>query len=122
MLVVDQFTITDAKRPRRPDLIVFINGLPLFYINGLPLFYVELKNPADETTDVWEAYNQIEFRRSKSTSLAPRGAIEGAVSSVCIRVRGVEVEIHSDHGSLAGAVVSARLFPLEHPSPLTMAR
>ncbi len=51
-LVVNQFTITGTKRPRRPDLIAFINGLPLFNI--------ELKNPAAENTDVWEAFDQLQ--------------------------------------------------------------
>jgi type I restriction enzyme R subunit len=45
-LVVNQFTITGTKRPRRPDIAVFVNGLPL----GV----VELKNPADVNADVWE--------------------------------------------------------------------
>lgn len=51
-LVVSQFTITGAKQPRRPDLIAFVNGLPLAV--------VELKNPANEQTDVWDAYNQLQ--------------------------------------------------------------
>ena len=42
-LVVNQFTIKGSKGNRRPDLIVFINGLPLAII--------ELKNPADENAD-----------------------------------------------------------------------
>ena len=38
-LVVNQFTVTGTKKPRRQDLVCFVNGLPL----GL----IELKNPAD---------------------------------------------------------------------------
>ena len=34
-LVVNQFTITGTKRPRRPDLIAFVNGLPLATIWAL---------------------------------------------------------------------------------------
>jgi len=60
-LVVNQFTITGTKRPRRPDLVAFINGLPLFNI--------ELKNPADETTDVWEAYDQIQTYKDEISDL-----------------------------------------------------
>ncbi len=51
-LVVNQFTVTGSKQPRRPDLIAFINGLPLAVI--------ELKNPANEQTDVWDAFNQLQ--------------------------------------------------------------
>lgn len=51
-LVVNQFTIIENKANRRPDLIVFINGLPIALI--------ELKNPADQRTDIWAAFNQIE--------------------------------------------------------------
>jgi type I restriction enzyme R subunit len=50
-LVVNQFTITGKNGNRRPDLILFINGLPLGVI--------ELKNPADENADIWKAYEQM---------------------------------------------------------------
>ena len=50
-LVVNQFTITGSKGNRRPDVIVFVNGLPLAVI--------ELKNPADESADIWSAYQQL---------------------------------------------------------------
>ncbi|MDD1621899.1 MAG: type I restriction endonuclease subunit R [Methylococcaceae bacterium] len=51
-LVANQFTVTGVKQPRRPDLVAFINGLPLAVI--------ELKNPANEQTDVWDAFNQLQ--------------------------------------------------------------
>lgn len=51
-LVVNQFSIAGAKHTRRPDIVLFINGLPLAVI--------ELKNPADKDTDVWDAYNQLQ--------------------------------------------------------------
>ncbi|MCK7632217.1 type I restriction endonuclease subunit R [Shewanella putrefaciens] len=51
-LIVNQFTITGTKGNRRPDVIVFINGLPIAVI--------ELKNPADEHADIWNAYNQLQ--------------------------------------------------------------
>ncbi|MBG0875056.1 type I restriction endonuclease subunit R [Burkholderia sp. 9777_1386] len=51
-LVVNQFTITGTKQPRRPDVIAFVNGLPLAV--------VELKTPANEQTDVWDAFNQLQ--------------------------------------------------------------
>lgn len=48
---VRQFTIKGNK-PRRPDVIVFVNGLPLVVI--------ELKNPKDLDADIESAYNQIQ--------------------------------------------------------------
>ncbi len=56
-LVVNQFTVTGTKQPRRPDLVAFINGLPLAVI--------ELKNPANEQTDVWDAFNQLQTYKSE---------------------------------------------------------
>ena len=51
-LAVSQFSITGPKHTRRPDIILFINGLPLVLL--------ELKNPADEGADIWKAYQQIQ--------------------------------------------------------------
>ncbi len=60
-LVVNQFTIVGTKGNRRPDLIVFINGLPLAVI--------ELKNPADSTADVWSAYHQLQTYKDQVSDL-----------------------------------------------------
>lgn len=49
---VNQFTIKGDKRPRRPDIILFVNGLPLVLL--------ELKNPADENANIWKAFDQIQ--------------------------------------------------------------
>ena len=49
-LVVNQFTVIEGTKNRRPDLVVFVNGLPLAVI--------ELKNAADEGATIWTAYNQ----------------------------------------------------------------
>jgi len=56
-LAVNQFTITDGDRNRRPDIIVFVNGLPL------ALF--ELKNPLDPTATVEGAYRQLQTYQSQ---------------------------------------------------------
>ncbi|MEY2837807.1 MAG: hypothetical protein RJB60_106 [Pseudomonadota bacterium] len=60
-LVVNQFTITGTKQPRRPDIVAFINGMPLAVI--------ELKNPANEQTDVWDAFNQLQTYKEEVTDL-----------------------------------------------------
>ena len=51
-LVVNQFTVQGHKHNRRPDVLVFVNGLPLSVI--------ELKNVADESADIWTAFDQLQ--------------------------------------------------------------
>jgi type I restriction enzyme R subunit len=51
-LAVSQFAIKGPERTRRPDILLFINGLPIVLI--------ELKNPADEQADIWKAFDQIQ--------------------------------------------------------------
>lgn len=51
-LAVNQFSIKGPKHTRRPDVILFVNGLPLVLL--------EVKNPADENADIWKAYEQIQ--------------------------------------------------------------
>ncbi len=60
-LVVNQFTIKGTKGNRRPDIVVFINGLPISVI--------ELKNPADENADIYKAYNQIQTYKDELEDL-----------------------------------------------------
>jgi type I restriction enzyme R subunit len=49
---VNQFTIKGPHHTRRPDIVLFVNGMPLVLI--------ELKNPADGSADIWKAYDQIQ--------------------------------------------------------------
>ncbi len=58
---VNQFTIIENNVERRPDVILFINGLPLVVL--------ELKNLADEQADVWTAYNQFQTYMQQLPSL-----------------------------------------------------
>ena len=51
-LVVNQLAIQGPKHNRRPDVVV--------YLNGLPIAVLELKNPADEKADIWAAFNQLQ--------------------------------------------------------------
>ncbi|KQC08028.1 MAG: DEAD/DEAH box helicase [Candidatus Cloacimonas sp. SDB] len=51
-LIVNQFTVIENNNNKRPDLVLFINGLPLVII--------ELKNPTDERATIRSAFNQIE--------------------------------------------------------------
>lgn len=60
-LVVNQYTVQGAKQPRRPDMVCFINGLPMAVI--------ELKNPAAEQSDIWAAFNQLETYKAEIADL-----------------------------------------------------
>ena len=60
-LIVNQFTVKGNKGNRRPDMIVFINGLPISVI--------ELKNPADENADIFKAYNQLQTYKDELEDL-----------------------------------------------------
>ena len=60
-LAVNQFTVIEGQHNRRPDIVVFVNGLPLGVI--------ELKNAADEDADIWSAYRQLQTYKAEITSL-----------------------------------------------------
>ncbi|MBU0698197.1 MAG: DEAD/DEAH box helicase, partial [Proteobacteria bacterium] len=55
-VVCNQFTVIENDVNKRPDVILFINGLPLVVI--------ELKNPADENATVKSAFQQIQTYKS----------------------------------------------------------
>ena len=60
-LVTNQFTLSGTKCLRRPDVIVFVNGLPLAVL--------ELKNPADNNADIWSAYQQLQTYKEEIPDL-----------------------------------------------------
>ncbi len=60
-LAVNQFTVSEQRHSRRPDVVLFVNGLPLGVI--------ELKNPADEEATVWTAWQQLQTYKAELPSL-----------------------------------------------------
>ena len=60
-LAVNQFTVTENRDTRRPDIVLFVNGLPLGVI--------ELKNPADEDATIWTAWQQLQTYTAELPSL-----------------------------------------------------
>ncbi len=60
-VAANQFTIIENERERRPDVI--------FFINGLPLVVIELKNMADENATILDAYNQLQTYKDEVSSL-----------------------------------------------------
>ncbi len=60
-LAVNQFTVVEGQNNRRPDIVVFVNGLPLAVI--------ELKNLADEDATIWTAFQQLQTYKQQIGSL-----------------------------------------------------
>lgn len=60
-VAVNQLTVIQGEVQRRPDIVLFVNGLPLAVI--------ELKNAADSTADIVSAFNQIQTYKKQISSL-----------------------------------------------------
>ncbi|MBF0480246.1 MAG: type I restriction endonuclease subunit R, partial [Desulfovibrionaceae bacterium] len=60
-LAVNQFTVIEGKVNRRPDVVIFVNGMPLGVI--------ELKNPGTENADLEAAFNQLQTYKVQVQSL-----------------------------------------------------
>ncbi len=65
--VVNQFTIIENGHNRRPDVLLFVNGLPLVIF--------ELKNAADENATIQSAFRQIETYKQQIPSLFTYNAL-----------------------------------------------
>jgi type I restriction enzyme R subunit len=66
-LAVNQFTVTENGHTRRPDIVLFVNGLPLAV--------VELKNPADERATIWSAWQQLQTYQAEIPALLAKSAV-----------------------------------------------
>jgi type I restriction enzyme R subunit len=60
-VAVNQFTVVEGQNERRPDVLIFVNGLPLILM--------ELKNPADENATIWKAFDQVQTYKEQTPSL-----------------------------------------------------
>lgn len=83
-LAVNQFTVVEGQHNRRPDIVIFVNGLPLAVI--------ELKNPADENATLWSAFNQLQTYKAQIPTLM-------AYNEALVISDGVQARI----GSLTGS-------------------
>ena len=77
-LAVNQFSVTEAKQTRRPDVVLFVNGLPL----GM----IELKNAASETATIWSAFQQLQTYQAELPSLFAANALLVASDGLEARV------------------------------------
>lgn len=85
-LVVNQYTIIEKNQNKRPDVLLFVNGLPLGVI--------ELKNAADENADINSAYKQIQTYKAIIPSLF-------TFNAVCIISDGLECKAGSVSAGLS---------------------
>jgi type I restriction enzyme, R subunit len=77
-LAVNQFTVSEGQHTRRPDVVLFVNGLPLAVI--------ELKNPADENATVWSAFQQLQTYQAQIPALFVTNAVLLASDGVQARI------------------------------------
>ena len=66
-LAVNQFTVIEHEHNRRPDVVLFVNGLPLAVM--------ELKNPGDENATLEGAFNQLQTYKDQIPSLFRTNAV-----------------------------------------------
>lgn len=85
-LVVNQYTIIEQNQNKRPDILLFVNGLPLVII--------ELKNAASEHADIKSAYQQIQTYKASIPSLFTYNAI-------CVLSDGLECKAGSISADLS---------------------
>ncbi len=85
-LIVNQYTIIENNQNKRPDVILFINGLPLVVI--------ELKNATDENANILSAYKQLQTYKASIPSLFTYNAI-------CIASDGLECRAGSVSADLS---------------------
>jgi type I restriction enzyme, R subunit len=77
-LAVSQFTVIESKANRRPDVVIFVNGMPL----GV----VELKNPGDENATLDGAFNQLQTYKSQIASLFRTNAVLVISDGIAARI------------------------------------
>lgn len=77
-LAVNQFSVQGPKLTRRPDVVLFVNGLPLVV--------VELKNPGDEDADIWAAWNQLQAYQQDIPDLFHANALQVISDGIQARV------------------------------------
>lgn len=77
-LAVNQFRVQGPKLNRRPDMVLFLNGLPIVV--------VELKNPGDEDADIWAAWNQLQTYQQDIPDLFNANALQVISDGIQARV------------------------------------
>lgn len=84
-LALNQFTVIEHQANRRPDVVVFINGLPLAVI--------ELKNPGDENATLEGAFNQLQTYKDQIPSLFRTNAVLLTSDGIQARIGSLTADI-----------------------------
>src|SRR5881296_242547 len=77
-MAVNQFSVVENKHSRRPDVVLFVNGLPLAV--------VELKNAVDKNATIWNAFQQLQTYKTEVPSLFVPNALLAISDGVEARV------------------------------------
>jgi len=77
-LAVNQFSVVEHKHSRRPDVVLFINGLPQAVL--------ELKNAAAENATIWSAFQQLQTYQAEVPVLFAPNALLAVSDGVGARV------------------------------------
>jgi type I restriction enzyme, R subunit len=77
-LAVNQFSVVENKHARRPDVVLFVNGLPLAVL--------ELKNAAAESATIWSAFQQLQTYQAEVPTLLAANALLAISDGVEARV------------------------------------
>ena len=77
-LAVNQFSVVENKHSRRPDVLLFVNGLPLAVL--------ELKNAAAENATIWSAFQQLQTYQAEVPTLFAPNALLAVSDGVEARV------------------------------------
>ena len=104
-LAVNQFTVIENRVEKRPDVVVFVNGIPLVVI--------ELKNLANEDVEISDAYNQIQNYISTIPSLFTYNAF--AVISDGVNARAGTITADEDRFMMWRTIDGDEIAPLSHP-------
>jgi len=71
-------SVAEGPHTRRPDVVIFVNGLPLAVI--------ELKNPTDENATIWTAFQQLQTYQAQIPALFAANALLVASDGVQARL------------------------------------
>lgn len=77
-LAIAQFTVTENGYKRRPDVVVFLNGLPVGVI--------EVKKPGEEAASLTAAFNQLQTYKAQVPSLFRTNAVLVTTDGIMARV------------------------------------
>jgi type I restriction enzyme R subunit len=114
-LAVNQFAVVENRHSRRPDIVLFVNGLPLAVI--------ELKNAADADATIWTAWQQLQTYQAEIPSLFAPNAVLVVSDGLEARVGplGAGREWFKPWRTITGADFypppSPSPHPDDHPSP-----